>query len=81
MSGRLGQFAPERSSNSMAAPPANTAGRRVGSKSDARIDHAEDDRLRRALADGAPAAVAAAITRIRQEEAAALARLRATVQP
>ncbi|WP_342242266.1 hypothetical protein [Inquilinus sp. OTU3971] len=43
-------------------------------------DHADDDGLRRALADGAPAAIAAAITRIRQEEAAALARLRATLQ-
>jgi hypothetical protein len=43
-------------------------------------DHADDDGLRRALADGAPAAIAAAITRIRQEETAALAQLRATLQ-
>lgn len=44
-------------------------------------DHAEDDGLRQALADGSPAAIAAAITRIRQEEAAALARRRAALQP
>ncbi|MGF6227726.1 hypothetical protein QFZ27_001681 [Inquilinus ginsengisoli] len=43
-------------------------------------DHADHDGPRRALADGAPAAVATAITRIRQEEEAALARLRATLQ-
>jgi hypothetical protein len=43
-------------------------------------DHADDAGLRRALADGTPAAIAAAITRIRNEDAAALARLRAALQ-
>lgn len=43
-------------------------------------DHADDDGLRQGLADGSPGAIAAAITRIRREEAAALARLRATLQ-
>lgn len=40
-------------------------------------DHADDDVLRRALADGSQAAIAVARIRIRQKEAAALARLRA----
>lgn len=43
-------------------------------------DHADDERLCQALADGSPTAIAAAITRIRREKAVALARLRATPQ-
>ena len=35
-------------------------------------DHAEDDALRLALAEGTPAAIAAAVSRIQHEEAAAL---------
>ncbi|WP_395679195.1 hypothetical protein [Inquilinus sp.] len=45
-----------------------------------RLHRLQDDGLRQALADGSPAAIAAAVTRIRQDEATALARLRATMQ-
>ncbi len=44
-------------------------------------DHADDDGLRQALAERTPAAITAAIVRIRDEEAAALDELRALLRP
>lgn len=43
-------------------------------------DHADDDGLRQALAEGTRAAITAAIVRIRDEEAAARAELLALLQ-
>ncbi|MGL4961192.1 MAG: hypothetical protein ACRC67_08150 [Inquilinus sp.] len=44
-------------------------------------DHADDDGLRRALAERTPVAIAAAVARIRDEETAALDQLRALPRP
>ena len=44
-------------------------------------DHVDDDGLRRALAEATPAAIAAAVARIRDEDKAALDQLRPLLQP
>jgi len=44
-------------------------------------DHDDDDGVRRALAEGTPAAIATAVARIREEEAVALDQLRAPLRP
>ncbi|MGK9171455.1 hypothetical protein KXR53_34535 [Inquilinus limosus] len=44
-------------------------------------DHADDDGLGRALAEGTPAAITDAVARIRDAEAAALDQLRTLLRP
>jgi hypothetical protein len=43
--------------------------------------HADDERLRQAVAGGTPAAIAATVARIRDEETTALDQLRALLRP